>query len=335
MPTRNSTTTATQALLLINGSWTQARARALADRIDRQVSQSCDEPDSRQIIAAFRLAYGRAPDGEELSAATATTGLGIALLAAGLSAAVAPLNGQLPLWGTPLLLVVVAVPFVLFSGYVLPRWLTSHRATQVAEFVRPILKPWARALSLFLPEPARRHAADVRALWREGAAGALGSSEELLMVGNVITFAQRSIREVMTPRPELVAIPEEAGYDEVQQAFTQSGYSRLPVYRASIDEVVGMVHVFDLLKVEAAYQRLPGGEMATRDVVDAILEEAARFSEQVLAPLNASGDEEGCHLDKATAEVTTPKGFKEAYATYAKKEEEARFSSAMDDVVGG
>jgi alkylation response protein AidB-like acyl-CoA dehydrogenase len=36
----------------------------------------------------------------------------------------------------------------------------------------------------------------------------------------------------------------------------------------------------------------------------------------VLAPLNASGDEEGCHLDKATAEVTTPKGFKEAYATY-------------------
>src|SRR6478736_5572570 len=74
--------------------------------------------------------------------------------------------------------------------------------------------------------------------------------------------------------------------------------------------------MFDLLKVEAAYQRLPGGEIATRDVVDAILEEAARFAEQVLAPLNASGDEEGCHLDKATAEVTTPKGFKEAYATY-------------------
>jgi CBS domain containing-hemolysin-like protein len=185
----------------------------------------------------------------ELSAATATTGLGIALLAAGLSAAVAPLNGQLPLWGTPVLLVVVAVPFVLFSGYVLPRWLTSHRATQVAEFVRPILKPWARALSLFLPEPARRHAADVRALWREGAAGALGSSDELVMVGNVITFAQRSIREVMTPRPELVAIPEGAGYEEIQQAFAQSGYSRLPVYRSSIDEVVGMVHVFDLLKV--------------------------------------------------------------------------------------
>jgi alkylation response protein AidB-like acyl-CoA dehydrogenase len=74
--------------------------------------------------------------------------------------------------------------------------------------------------------------------------------------------------------------------------------------------------LFDLLKVEPLYARIPGGAAATRDTVDAILDEAARFSEQVLAPLNASGDEEGCHLDKATATVTTPKGFKEAYATY-------------------
>ena len=88
----------------------------------------------------------------------------------------------------------------------------------------------------------------------------------------------------------------------------------MTTYKAPLADIRFVM--FDLLKVEAQYQRLPGGEVATRDVVDAILEEAARFSEQVLAPLNASGDEEGCHLDKATAEVTTPKGFKEAYATY-------------------
>ncbi len=74
--------------------------------------------------------------------------------------------------------------------------------------------------------------------------------------------------------------------------------------------------LFDLLKVEAHYARLPGGEAATRDTLDAILDEAAKFAEQVLAPLNASGDEQGCTLDKATGAVTTPKGFKEAYATY-------------------
>jgi len=74
--------------------------------------------------------------------------------------------------------------------------------------------------------------------------------------------------------------------------------------------------MFDLLEVEAHYARLPGSDNATRDIVAAILEEAAKFSEQILAPLNASGDEEACHLDKATATVTTPKGFKEAYAKY-------------------
>ena len=74
--------------------------------------------------------------------------------------------------------------------------------------------------------------------------------------------------------------------------------------------------MFDLLKVEALYARLPGGEAATHDIVDAVLDEAAKFAETVLAPLNASGDEEGCTLDKASASVTTPKGFKQAYAQY-------------------
>jgi hypothetical protein len=74
--------------------------------------------------------------------------------------------------------------------------------------------------------------------------------------------------------------------------------------------------LFDVLKAESQYARLPGGENATRDILDAVLDEAAKFSEQVLAPLNAVGDEEGCRFDKATATVTTPQGFKEAYAQY-------------------
>ena len=74
--------------------------------------------------------------------------------------------------------------------------------------------------------------------------------------------------------------------------------------------------MFDLLKLDAQYARIDGGANATRDVVEAILDEAAKFSEQVLAPLNAIGDEQGCVLDKATGTVTTPTGFKEAYAQY-------------------
>src|SRR3989339_736933 len=73
--------------------------------------------------------------------------------------------------------------------------------------------------------------------------------------------------------------------------------------------------LFDVIGAEAAFQRM-GFADATRDVLDAVLEEGARFNETVLAPLNAVGDREGCRLDAATGEVTTPPGFKQAYAQY-------------------
>ena len=72
-----------------------------------------------------------------------------------------------------------------------------------------------------------------------------------------------------------------------------------------------MNEVFDY---PAHYARLPNGADATPDIVDAILEGVAELSEDVLAPLNLSGDREGCHfMDGA---VATPAGFKEAYAQF-------------------
>tara|TARA_R110001583_G_scaffold179320_2_gene336028 strand:+ start:128494 stop:130278 length:1785 start_codon:yes stop_codon:yes gene_type:complete len=61
--------------------------------------------------------------------------------------------------------------------------------------------------------------------------------------------------------------------------------------------------------------QLPGCEDFTPDVVDAVLEEAAKVCQEVLYPINRSGDEEGCTWNDGV--VTTPKGFKEAYQTFA------------------
>ncbi|MGJ8668048.1 MAG: acyl-CoA dehydrogenase C-terminal domain-containing protein [Oceanococcus sp.] len=86
----------------------------------------------------------------------------------------------------------------------------------------------------------------------------------------------------------------------------------MPEFKAPLRDMKFLMHeVFDY---EAHYKTLPGGEEATPDVVDAILEESARFAESEVAPLNQSGDQEGCTL--VDGKVTTPKGFKEAYNTY-------------------
>ena len=69
----------------------------------------------------------------------------------------------------------------------------------------------------------------------------------------------------------------------------------------------------ELLGYEKHYAEL-GYTDATPDMVEAIFSEAAKFAENVLAPINASGDEEGCKWEDGN--VTTPKGFKEAYQQY-------------------
>lgn len=72
--------------------------------------------------------------------------------------------------------------------------------------------------------------------------------------------------------------------------------------------------LFDLLGYDRHCQSIPGFEDTTPDVVNAILEELAKFCGNVLAPLNATGDQQGCKLDGHV--VTTPKGFKEAYQQF-------------------
>ena len=87
----------------------------------------------------------------------------------------------------------------------------------------------------------------------------------------------------------------------------------MPSYKAPVEDVRFLLN--DVFQMER-YNNLPGFADASADVVDAILEEGAKLCEEVLAPLNLSGDQEGCtRLDDGR--VLTPKGFKEAYEAYA------------------
>ena len=83
-------------------------------------------------------------------------------------------------------------------------------------------------------------------------------------------------------------------------------------YKAPLRDMRFLIN--EVLDYPTHYSTLSNGADATPEMVDAILEGAATLCEEVLAPLNASGDKEGCHLKDGV--VTTPAGFKEAYAQF-------------------
>jgi alkylation response protein AidB-like acyl-CoA dehydrogenase len=72
----------------------------------------------------------------------------------------------------------------------------------------------------------------------------------------------------------------------------------------------------ELLHVVDDFKAMPAHADIDADTINAVLEEGGKFAANVAFPLNISGDTEGCQLDQATHGVTTPAGFKGAYAKY-------------------
>ncbi len=89
---------------------------------------------------------------------------------------------------------------------------------------------------------------DVKALVREGTAeGSLEQAEEEL-INSVFTFTERTVRSIMTPRTQVVALDIDTPFEQALSFVTESGYSRIPVYQDSLDQVIGILYVKDLLR---------------------------------------------------------------------------------------
>ena len=116
--------------------------------------------------------------------------------------------------------------------------------------LRPIAAPLAKLARWIRGEvPAGQQSTteELEYLIEKGArAGAIDKSHSDLLE-SVIDFSRVRVREIMVPRPKVIALPVDASYDEVVRVVVESGHSRLPVYEESVDNVVGILYAKRLL----------------------------------------------------------------------------------------
>jgi CBS domain containing-hemolysin-like protein len=107
-----------------------------------------------------------------------------------------------------------------------------------------------------LEEAIDEHEDDHSSAEEAQAAGDL-SPQELTMLRNLLHFSEHDADDVAIPRGAIVAVSAEASWDELVALFAEHGHSRLPVYRGTLDEVVGMMHIKDVFPYLASGTAAP------------------------------------------------------------------------------
>ena len=96
------------------------------------------------------------------------------------------------------------------------------------------------------PTPAE----NIEALISAGTEEGLIEEEDRKLIQSVVEFGDKVARDVMTPRPNIVAIPADATLEQLRQIVITEQYSRIPAYEQTIDQIAGFVHVRDMFEVE-------------------------------------------------------------------------------------
>jgi putative hemolysin len=140
-------------------------------------------------------------------------------------------------WATPLLPVLLP-PLRLFDVFLAP--------------VRLLVRAVVRLVRPERPAPAEASPREgIEDLLREGELEGVGEGDEIAIITGVVQFGEKTLGSVVTPRAEVFALDESLPPPELARRIAQSAYSRVPIYRGTIDSIVGMVHVFDVLKAGA------------------------------------------------------------------------------------
>lgn len=194
--------------------------------------------------------------------------------------------------------VLVGIPLIGLAAYFIPRAVGRRWPERIVRVLVPRLRPAAGVFGRIVRGRLATERADLAPLFRDAASAGLAHEDELEIVTGVMAFADRTVREAMTPRTRMVAAREDASTSELAALIATSGYTRIPLYRGSLDEIVGMVHAFDVIKAGS------GGSVRVRPVAQM---PAARRCADALLDLRRTGRHLAVVLDEfgGTAGIVT------------------------------
>lgn len=181
----------------------------------------------------------------------------------------------------PTVSTVVITVVVLIFGEITPKSLAKEMPEKFAVFSAPVLNvlitvftplnwlfsAWKRLLSRFFHSSEEDVVTDAELLTMVGEAESDGglTDRESELIRSAIEFDDVEVEEVLTPRVDVVAVADDISMEELANAFAESGYSRLPVYHETIDNIIGVVHEKDY------YAAVRKGEPVMDDLVSSTM----------------------------------------------------------------
>jgi len=182
-------------------------------------------------------------------------------------------------------LAAAAIGLVVACGHLIPVLIVRDNPERVLDVLLPSFAPVARVLRPLTgllvrlgaprrdrpgpasPEADEAQGEDAQAYIEAGAQDGLIEGDERRLIQSIVEFGDTRVREVMTPRPDIVAIRAEATLGDLRALLREQAYSRVPVYRESLDNILGVVFVKDLVQLTDADRRTVAAIMRPAHVV--------------------------------------------------------------------
>ena len=143
------------------------------------------------------------------------------------------------------------------------------------------------------PQPEQQQA--IEALMEAATEEGILEHDEARLIEQVVEFSDKRVREVMTPRPDVVAIPASATLEELRRLVVERKFSRIPVHEKSLDDIVGIVVSRDILKVPDT----EAGHRTVREIMrPALFVPETKFGSELLKEMQRKSQQMAIVIDE-------------------------------------